>query len=107
MVLVPPLSQVERMFTPGAMISIMVPKLEKDAKRSELSEAATVKTLASEAGDEVEASAASLPAATDMKTPAATALAAAELTAVEREPPRDILPTAPFGQLRDFASLAT
>jgi hypothetical protein len=81
--------------------------LEKVARRSELSVAPTVKTVGSEAGEELLASWASLPAATAMKTPAETALAAAELTAVEREPPRDMLATAPLGQLRVLTSLAT
>ena len=42
-----------------------------------------------------------------MNTPAETALAAAEFTAVDLPPPRDMLATAPLGQLRVFASLAT
>jgi hypothetical protein len=41
-----------------------------------------------------------------MKRPAETALAAAELTAVDLEPPRDMLATAPLGQERVFWSLA-
>jgi hypothetical protein len=41
------------------------------------------------------------------KMPAKTTLAVAELTAVERAPPKDKLTIAPFGQVRVFASLAT
>ena len=48
-----------------------------------------------------------LPAATAKNTPAETTLAAAELTAVDLAPPRDMLATAPLGQLRVLASLAT
>jgi hypothetical protein len=72
-----------------------------------LSLAMTVKTVGSEAGDELAAFAPSLPAATAMKTPEVTALATAVFTAADLEPPRDMLPMAPLGQLRVLASLAT
>jgi hypothetical protein len=99
--------QVDRMLTPGAKMSTMEPKLEKEAILSLLSVAPTVKTVGSEAGETLAASWASLPAAMARKRPAVTALAAALLTLVDLEPPRDMLPTAPPLQAaRVFWSLA-
>lgn len=81
--------------------------MEKEANASLLSVAPTVKTEGSEAGETLDAAWASLPAATARKTPAETTAADALLTAVDLLPPRDMLATAPLGQLRVFASVAT
>lgn len=63
------LIQVLVTLTPGAMISTTDPKLEKLAKLSAESEAATVQAEGSEAGDERPAGCIEFPAATDMKRP--------------------------------------
>lgn len=88
-------------------MSTREPKLEKLAHPSVELVALTVKTVGSEAGQELYVSSAELPDATDMKTPALTALAAAELTAGDLPlPPSDMFATT-LVQPRLFASLAT
>jgi len=77
------------------------------ANLSLLSVAPTVKTVGSDAGETLAADWASLPAATARNTPADTTPAEAEFTAEDLLPPRDMLATAPLGQLRVLTSLAT
>src|SRR5689334_17283432 len=55
--------------TPGAKMSTQVPKLEKDARRSDRSVAPTVMAAGSRAGDSLHASWLSLPAAATYVTP--------------------------------------
>jgi len=62
--------------------------------------APTVQTWDSPAGEVLAALVLLLPAATARKTPAAIMARAALLMAVEVAPPRDMLATAPLGQLR-------
>jgi len=74
MVVVPPLRLVDRMFTPGAQMSTQGPKLLQDASLLLLSVAATVTTpllvpAPARAGEELQALAPSLPAATAKSTP--------------------------------------
>jgi hypothetical protein len=89
---VPPIHAL-RTLTPGAKISIKLPKLEKDARVSVESDAATVIAEGSLAGEKSLASAPEFPAATVTVTPAETAPATAELTDAENPPPRDIVRT--------------
>jgi hypothetical protein len=77
----------------------------KEALPSELVEAAIVHTFGAEAGEVLLASWASLPAATERKTPDLTTLAAASFIAREKLPPRDIFITDFPVTPRDFASL--
>lgn len=65
------------MFTPGALMSTQLPKLENDANPSLMSVAPTVIALGSLDGDELHAFAVLLPAATAYTTPAAVELATA------------------------------
>lgn len=88
-------------------MSTAVPKLENEAKRSEKSVAPTVKTVGSDAGEKLLASSAVFPAATVIKSPEETAVAAAAFSAVERMPPKDRLATVPLGQFRVITSLTT
>jgi hypothetical protein len=90
--------QVLSMLVPGARISTSEPKLLNDANSSASVVAPTAQTDGSEAGEDVDASAPSFPAATARKYPADTIAAAAALTASEVVPPKDMLTTIPLGQ---------
>ena len=88
--------------TPGAKMSILEPKFEKEARTSLTSEAPTVKESGQEAGEKLAASESELPAATTTGMPAALA-AAMETPELEEEahepgPPRDIEMTQRSGQ---------
>ena len=65
------------MFTPGAIKSTQLPELEKPAKTSVLSDAATVMAFGALDGDELHASDAEFPAATTTVIPAAMAFCTA------------------------------
>jgi hypothetical protein len=64
----------ERMSWPGAVISTLLPKLEKEAKVSSMVLAPTVMALGTRAGETLFASWVSFPAATTKGTPLAMAL---------------------------------
>lgn len=91
--------QEERMLTPGAKISRAEPKFEKDGLASLESMAPTVMAEGAEAGETLAAFWFSLPAATTTVIPALKAAVTALLTAVEKEPPRDMERTDPGGAL--------
>jgi hypothetical protein len=89
------------MFTPGAKMSMHVPKLEKDALESAALVAPTVIALVAEAGLVVQASTPEFPPATTMTTPAATALFTAVLTdAITTSASMLRFATAPLGRGR-------
>jgi hypothetical protein len=79
------------MFTPGALMSTQLPRLENDAKPSLISVAPTVIAVGALAGEKVQASALLFPAAIAYTTPAATEFVTAWLSVVERLPPRLML----------------
>jgi hypothetical protein len=79
--------------TPGANKSTQEPKLEKEARVSEESEAATVMAAGARAGLWLQALVLLLPAATTTVTLLATALATAASSAALMPPPRDMLMT--------------
>jgi hypothetical protein len=87
-------AQAEVTSFPGAKIVTQFPWLEKEARRSVLSEAATVIAVVAEAGERVQASPFSLPAATTIINPCWVAESIAEFMAADLAPPRDILPNA-------------
>ena len=95
MVLVLPLlvCQAEVMLLPGAKISTQLPQLEKDDRASLLVVDPTVMASEAEAGDRVQASVFSLPAATTNGMSDATAVLTAVLTRSYLPPPRDMLAT--------------
>lgn len=88
-----PSIQAEVMPLPGAKISTQIPQLENDDRSSMLVVDPTVMASEAEAGDVVQASAFSLPAATANGMPDATAELTASLRAVLTPPPRDMLAT--------------
>ena len=69
--------QSDVMVDPGALMSTHVPQFEYDANASDIVVAPTVMAVGSPEGDELQASAALLPAATANVTPEATAPATA------------------------------
>src|SRR6266704_3687116 len=89
-VIVRPRSHVDLMDTPGAYASTQVPQFENDAFASVLSDAATVNTPLAPAGEELHASALSVPAATARKTPEFQRFVTALLSAVELDTPSDM-----------------
>ena len=82
------------MLCPGAKMSTHVPQLENDARLSIDVDAATVMASAALAGDRVQASEFSLPAATTYVMPSATARTIAALMALLKPPPRLMFATA-------------
>src|SRR3954464_2526106 len=93
-VFVPPPSQSEVTLTPGAKRSTQEPKLEKDARRSVVSVAPTVRAAGTRAGEVVQASALLLPAATAIVTLSAMTRWTAASTLLLTPPPRLMLATA-------------
>ena len=79
--------------TPGAKISTHSPKLENDARLSNLSVAPTVIASGADAGDAVQASAREFPAATTVAIPRSTSEAMAALKERFLPPPRLMLAT--------------
>jgi hypothetical protein len=71
-----------------------VPKFENDERASEVVVEPTVTAFAARAGDELQAFALLLPAATTMVTPAFDKLFTAVSTALEAPPPRLMFATA-------------
>ena len=82
------------MSTPGAITSTHEPTLENDASRSVRSLAATVMADGARAGEDEQASALLLPAATATETPSAVRRAIAWSVAVLAAPPRLMFTTA-------------
>ena len=87
-------NQAERIEEPGAKRSRQVPKLENDERASEVVVEPTVMASTARAGDELQALALLLPAATAIVTPALERLLTAVSSAVETPPPRLMLATA-------------
>src|ERR1044072_5626779 len=79
---------------PGAKMSKHVPKLENDERASLVVVDPTVIALAARAGDELQASALLLPAATAIGTPEFARLFTAVSSALEAPPPRLMFATA-------------
>jgi hypothetical protein len=86
--------QAEVIEDPGANRSRHVPKFEYDARASVLVVAPTVSACATRLGDDRQASAFELPAATATVTPSFTTPATAASNAALADPPRLILTTA-------------
>src|SRR5437867_8522874 len=82
------------MADPGAYASTQLPQFEYDALASVFSDAAAVNAPVALAGDAVQASTLSLPAATATKTPEFHRLVVASFNAVDRPPPSDMFATA-------------
>lgn len=85
--------ELDTMLTPGAMISAHVPKLEKDARASLMSEAMTVIADGARAGDPLHAFLLSFPAATTTTIPLDVASATALSSDSAIPPPMDMLMT--------------
>lgn len=87
-------NQAERIPDPGAKISRHVPKLENDDRASDVVVEPVVTAFTARAGDELQALALLLPAATAIVTLALCRLLTALSSAVDAPPPRLIFATA-------------